>query len=823
MSAKEGLYKVEIYAPGIKCGGCLKGATALLQEQDADIQLEADLKNKRFVVSSGLGQEAVLHALAKYQPQLWQGQVFVEPKATSSTSLSGTVVEPQHNKPDLQMTLQGMTCAACVSAVDKALQKVPGVKAVEVNFASRQADIYGQVSGQDLTHALRQAGYDGQVIEDPELAQHQQKAELLADYRQKRWYAGLGLLCGLGMMLFAMDIQDAFWQRLMGWGTLALMLATGRHFYTSGIKALRTGRANMDTLVALGTGSAWLYSIAVAYVPGWFPQASQVVYFEAAVMIIALVNLGQALEMRARRNTQASLNRLLDLRVSHARVLRAGVEVDMAVANVLVGDILRLRPGDRVAVDGEVSEGQTNVDEAMLTGEPMPVYKQVGDQLSAGTINMQGSVLYRATRIGQQTALARIIELVRQAQNSKPAISRLADQVAAVFVPAVMLVAIITAIVWLYWGPEPAMTNAMVSAVAVLIIACPCALGLATPISVMLGVGKAAEMGILVRNADALQVASKVDWILVDKTGTLTQGKPKVVDFSCFNDAQDISVKAQAKAMEQASGHPLAAAILDFCQDTEAALIGDFKAEQGKGLTADNWCLGNVRMMLEHGVDLSHAQAWLGHQTDRTIVLLAEGQQLQAAFAVTDPERLDSQAAIARLHDTGSKVMMLTGDNVQTATAVATRLQIDQFQAGLLPEDKLRILQELQGQGNKVAMVGDGINDAPALTQADVGFAIGSGTDVALESADVCLLGDSLHGVADAIELSHATLRNIRQNLWGAFAYNLLGIPVAAGLLYPFTGMLLSPMLAAMAMSLSSVTVVTNANRLRLFKPSQRA
>ena len=488
---------------------------------------------------------------------------------------------------------------------------------------------------------------------------------------------------------------------------------------------------------------------------------------------------------------------------------------------VQLGDVLRLRPGDRVAVDGEVTEGQTNIDEAMLTGEPVPVHKQLGDKLAAGTINQQGSVLYRATGVGQQTALARIIELVRQAQNSKPAISRLADQVAAVFVPVVMVIAVLTALAWLYFGPEPALTHALVSAVSVLIIACPCALGLATPISVMLGVGKAAELGVLVRNADALQVASKVDWVLVDKTGTLTQGKPSVVDFACFNGADAEQIKAQAKAMEQASEHPLAAAVLRYCGDVKANPLNHFVAQQGRGIVTDEWSMGNARLMQEQGVDLAGISSWLDQQAARTLVFLAQGTQIQAAFALADPIRSDSAAAVARLHATGAKVMMLTGDNLATAEAVAQDLKIDTFQAGLLPENKLQILKDLQAKGHKVAMVGDGINDAPALSQADVGFAIGGGTDVAMESADMCLLGDSLHGVADAIELSHATLKNIRQNLWGAFAYNTLGIPVAAGVLFPFTGMLLSPMLAGLAMSLSSVTVVTNANRLRLFKPKR--
>ncbi|MDP6968767.1 MAG: heavy metal translocating P-type ATPase [Gammaproteobacteria bacterium] len=810
-----------IFAPAIKCGNCLNSATSLLHQQDPKANIEADLEGKKFVINSWLDADQVLAALAKYQPVLWQGQVYSKPEATVAVEIDPEPESAAIETPHLQMTLQGMTCAACVNAVTKALSKVPGVDRVEVNFASRQAAIYGSAAAGSLQQALRQAGYDGELITDPAQALADQQQQLQADYRQRSQYAIIGLLMGAGLMLFGMDLQGTLWQRPVGWATLIVMLTTGSHFYSSGFKALRGGRANMDTLIAMGTLSAWLYSITVSYVPELFPVAARAVYFEAAVMIVALVNLGQALELRARRKTQASLNSLLDLRPSEARLVRDDAEVDVPVMQVQVGDLLRLRPGDRVAVDGEVITGSSNLDESMLTGEPMPVVKQAGDQLAAGTINQQGSLLYRATRIGQQTALARIIELVRQAQNSKPAISRLADQVAAVFVPVVMLIALLTAIAWYYLGPAPAITHALVSAVSVLIIACPCALGLATPISVMLGVGKAAQMGVLVRNADALQVASKVDWVLLDKTGTLTQGKPSVVDFICFHSASAELVKSQAKAMEQASEHPLANAIVAYCAEVPAAQISDFKAQQGLGLTAADWALGNQRLMQQQGINMEVANNWLQDQSGHTVVFLAQGSELQAAFAVADPVRSDSAAAVARLQKAGAKVMMLTGDNSETASKVAAELSIDQYQAGLMPADKLQVLQALQAKGHKVAMVGDGINDAPALSQADVGFAIGSGTDVAMESADMCLLRDSLHGVADAIALSHATLNNIRQNLWGAFAYNTLGIPIAAGLLYPLTGMLLSPVVAGLAMSLSSVTVVTNANRLRFFKPDQ--
>jgi Cu+-exporting ATPase len=806
--------EVNIYAPKIKCNGCLKGATGLLLEADSEAGIMGDLQTKHFTVTSALTEQQVLGCLAKYEPEVSAGQVYVKPevKTDADTEFKAT------KAPDVQLTLEGMTCAACVNAVDKALHKVPGVKQAQINFASRTADIYGQVDSEKLITALQDAGYDGKQIVDPEQAQAEQLAKLQADLRTRSWHAGVGVIMGLGLMFFGMDIGPGLLLHAIAWATLALMVTTGGHFYRSGFKALRSGHANMDTLVALGTGSAWLYSMAVVYFPAWFPEAARGVYFEAAVMIIGLINLGQALELRARSKTQTSLNALLNLKASHAWVIRNGTDVEVPITQVQVGDYLRLRPGDKVPVDGVVINGETYIDEAMLTGEPIPVAKSAGDKVVGGTINQQGSLVFEATQVGTGTALARIIDMVRQAQNSKAPISRLADQVAAVFVPVVMAIAVLTAIVWLLIGPEPAMTHALVSAVSVLIIACPCALGLATPISIMLGVGKAAEMGVLVRNAQALQTASKLDWVVLDKTGTITQGKPSVVAYEIFNDAGDEQVRALAKALEQQSEHPLARAIVAHCGEIEAAAIDGFVAHQGKGVAAEGLLLGKPEWLAAEGIDMAAAQQWQQQQVGNSLMYLAQNGELLAGYALTDPVREDSAEAIRRLHSMGVKVMMLTGDSVDTAAQVAKQVGLDEFAGRLSPADKLNKLKDLQEQGLQVAMVGDGINDAPALSQADVGFAIGSGTDVAMETADLTLLRDSLHGVADAIELSQATLRNIKQNLFGAFAYNSLGIPVAAGLLFPFTGMLLNPMLAGLAMSLSSVTVVTNANRLRWFK-----
>ncbi len=737
-----------------------------------------------------------------------------------------------------QLSLTGVTCAACVGRIEKALNQSQGVVAAQVNFVSRTAQVSGG-NAQQLIQAVQDVGYGAQLIVDPALAEAQQTKDLVQFLKSRFWHAAVGVGLGFALMFFGTHITDSLILRAVAWLTLAMMIMTGEHFYKSGFKALKSGHANMDSLIALGTCAAWLYSILVVYWPTMFPEAARGIYFEAAVMIIGLVNLGQAFEMLARKKTQSSLKNLLGLRPSHACLVASNgtpmdAEMQVNILQVKVGDWLRIKPGERVPVDGRVTQGSSYFDEAMLTGEAMPVHKQLGDELVAGTINGQGSVIYEATRVGKDTALARIVEMVRQAQNSKPPISQLADKVAAIFVPIVIVIALMTALLWYFFGPQPVLTYSFVSAVSVLIIACPCALGLATPISVMIGIGKAAQMGILVRNAKALEQASNIDWVLLDKTGTLTQGHPSVEDFAVFNASDELQSLDFAEAIEQASEHPIALAIVAYCRQQrsfthpEAGLVmpnnAYFSAVQGMGIMQDDLVMGNVQLMRAQKVDISAAKSWLKTQEKaaRSTVLLAHKNQLIAAFALEDALKHDTVKAVQRLKAQGFKVMMLTGDNQATAQQVANLVAVDDYAAELMPEDKLNKIKHLQSQGLVVAMVGDGINDAPALSQADVGIAMGQGTDVAIESADLCLLHNSLHGVADAIELSHAALRNIKQNLWGAFSYNSLGIPVAAGVLFPLTGMLLSPMLAALAMSLSSVTVVINANRLRWFKPSSR-
>ena len=547
-----------------------------------------------------------------------------------------------------------------------------------------------------------------------------------------------------------------------------------------------------------------------------------------SIMIIGLINLGQALELKARGRTSQAIKRLLDLRVKTVVVIRHGVEESLPVDEVIAGDKIRVRAGEKIPVDGVVIEGNTSIDESMLTGEPIPVEKQPDDKVSAGTVNGQGSIVFKAEKVGSDTMLSQIISMVSNAQNSKPPISHLADKVSSVFVPTVMILSILTALTWYNFGPQPTLVYMIVAATSVLIIACPCALGLATPISTMIGVGKAAEFGGLIRNGEALQRASELDVVVLDKTGTLTQGKPEVTNFQVFSDDEEIL--SLIEALEKGSNHPLAQALTTYAQQNKVVSnsdtdVSEFESLTGLGVKATldgkRLLLGNEKLMSRFGLGTEAvrelASQW--EQNANTVVYFSVDNDIQALFGVSDPIREDTRSAIERFHKQGIHVVMLTGDNENTAKSVATLANIDEFYADLIPEDKLRWIQKLQSQGNVVGMVGDGINDAPALAQSDVGFAIGSGTDVAIESADITLMRNSLHGISDVISISNATMKNIKQNLWGAFIYNSLGIPVAAGLLFPLTGWLLSPIIAGAAMSLSSVTVVTNANRLRLYQP----
>ena len=733
-----------------------------------------------------------------------------------------------------RLSISGMSCAGCVASVETALNSVAGVEEASVNFAEHTAIVKGDMDIANVISAVKLASYGAAELKGGDEEEAEKEAVEFAYYRallKKAWVAaivGVPLFVG-GMSGFFPEIDAENGQLvwlLLGLVTLGVMYYSGRHFFTGAWKSFRVHNANMDTLIALGTGSACVYSFIIVLFPDSVPSLARHAYFEAAVIIIGLINFGSALEMKARGKTSEAIKRLIGLQPKTARVLRDGKEIDVPISDVGLDETLRVRPGERIAVDGLIIEGHSSIDESMLTGEPMPVEKNIGDEVSTGTINASGTFLFVSKRIGSDTVLAQIIGMVRQAQSTKPAIGRLVDKVASVFVPVVLILTVITFLAWFNFGGELALSYALVTAMTVLIIACPCALGLATPISIMVGVGKAAEMGILIRNGDALQQAGKLTTVVLDKTGTVTEGKPAVTEIMVADGIEETFLLSMGASIEAGSEHPLAAAIVGYAKEKDVSLskTENFSAVTGQGVNGviggQTILFGNARLMKNNNVDISSlenkAQA-LSAQGRTSMYLAAEGK-LQGIIAVSDPIKKDSIAAIKRLHDLGMKVVMLTGDSQRTAEAVAKQVGVDEVIAEVMPQDKAAKVVSLQDLAEQVAMVGDGINDAPALAQANVGFAIGSGTDVAIESADITLMRGSLHGVADAVAISRATIRNIKQNLFGAFIYNTIGIPVAAGILFPFFGILLNPMIAGAAMAMSSVTVVTNANRLRFFK-----
>ncbi len=743
-----------------------------------------------------------------------------------------------------QLRVEGANCASCVNKIETALSNVVGVDRARMNLAQQTVSVEGEAQTPAMIAAIKNIGYGAYSLEDKSdndiLDEKDQADKVYYQRLMRNTYIALGL--GIPLMIYGLFIGEMTVNTMVeriawlivGVLTLAVMLTSGRHFYVGGWKSITSHSANMDTLIMLGTGSAWFYSMVVVFFPTMLPEMARHVYFEATAMIIGLINLGLALEVKARGRTSEAIKRLIGLQTKTARVVREDKEIDIPIEAVLLGDIVRLRPGDKVPVDGEVIEGRTAIDESMLTGEPMPVDKTIGTTVSTGTINKTGSILFKATRVGKDTALAQIIEMVKHAQNSKPPIGRLADVISAYFVPAIMIIAVISALIWFNLGPEPTIAFAMVSATTVLIIACPCALGLATPMSVMVGVGKAAEAGVLIRNGEALQTASKITAMVLDKTGTITRGAPRVTDIvlgeaNADRDANALTeneILGLAASLESGSEHPLAHAILESAEtrSIQPSKVENFNAIEGHGIEGvidgKHVYFGNERLMHINDIDVapfvSKAQALANDA--KTPMYMAVNGVMAGIVAVADPIKDDSIQAIQRLQKNGLRVIMLTGDNRATAAAVAEKVGITEFYAEVLPQDKTDKVIALQQEGEIVGMTGDGINDAPALAMANVGFAIGTGTDVAIESADITLMRGSLHGLADAIAVSKATLQNVKQNLFGAFVYNTAGVPIAAGILYPFFGILLSPIIAGAAMALSSLTVVTNANRLRFFE-----
>jgi len=677
----------------------------------------------------------------------------------------------------------------------------------------------------------------GMALEPRTIAVEEKNAELI-DMRRRFWVS-TALALPVFMLAMVADLApgwlpDGLSMKTVQW--IEFVLATpvvlwgGWPFFVRGWQSVVTWNLNMFTLIGLGVSVAWIYSTVALLFPEIFPAVMQMkgglvhVYFEAAAVIIALVLLGQVLELRARSQTNVAIKMLLGLAPNTARLARAdGSEEDIPLEQVRPGDILRVRPGEKVPVDGVVTDGNSAVDESMVTGEPIPVEKITGEKLIGATVNGTGSLLMRAEKVGTDTLLAQIVRMVSEAQRSRAPIQKLADVVAGYFVPAVVGVAVIAFAVWGLWGPEPRLAHAIVNAVAVLIIACPCALGLATPMSIMVGTGKGATMGVLIKNAEALEIMEKVDTLVVDKTGTLTAGKPELVAVQASNEFAADEVLQLAATLERASEHPLAEAIVRGAEDRGMTLgqIDDFESITGKGVIGKvngrTVALGNSKLLASLGIDPGDLpqQAEAGRTEGQTVMLVAIDGRTAGLVGVADPVKDSTPAAIRDLHAAGVKVVMLTGDSRTTAAAVASRLGIDQLEAEVLPDQKADIVKQLQAKGHIVAMAGDGINDAPALAQSHVGIAMGTGTDVAMESAGVTLVKGDLRGIVRARRLSRAVMRNIRQNLFFAFVYNSLGVPVAAGVLYPVFGLLLSPMLAAAAMSFSSVSVIANSLRLR--------
>ena len=733
----------------------------------------------------------------------------------------------------INIPVTGMTCAACQARVQRALAKTPGVEEASVNLLLHNATVAFDptaTSPERLVEAIRETGYEATVPAarnesawSAAFAEEEHRERSAADEeRALAWKAGVSLVVGIA----AMFVMQPFVMLVL---TTAIMIWAGRQFYVRAWSALKHGGSDMNTLIAVGTGAAYVYSVVATLAPNVFSARGIApdLYYEAVVLIIALILVGNWLEARAKRRTSAALRGLVALQPKTARLLRDGREVEVAVEEVQRGDRFIVRPGERIPVDGAIESGESAVDESTLTGESRPVVKRAGDRIVGGTMNGNGALHAAATTLGEESALARIVTLMRQAQGSRAPIQRLADRVSAVFVPTVIAIALLTFVVWLVAGrgTGTAAVHAFAASIAVLIIACPCAMGLAVPTAVMVATGKGAELGLLIKGGEALERAGAIDTVVVDKTGTLTVGRPTVTDVIVRNDVSQENMLRLVASVEHLSEHPLAGAIVRYARERgiEPRVASEFEtvSDPGRGVEAlvgdASVIAGNEVMMLAHGVDtspLASAAARLGAQA-KSIVFVAEDDKLLGVLGVADPIRESSPRAISALEEMGLDVVLLTGDNRPTADAIAREAGIDSVVSEVLPEGKVDEVRRLQDEGHVVAMVGDGINDAPALAQADVGFALGSGTDIAIDASDVTVMRPDLMAVADGIALARRTMRTMRQNLFWAFVYNVVGIPIAAGVLYPFFGVMLSPVIASAAMALSSVSVVSNSLRLR--------
>ncbi|MFD1507991.1 heavy metal translocating P-type ATPase [Lacimonas salitolerans] len=810
-------FQTTLQISGMTCGGCaarvdraLTGADAV---QSASVNLAGETANVTLRDAADLPQVADTLAQAGY------------PARTSEAVLQ----------------VSNMNCGSCVGRVEQALSAVPGVLSASVNLAAETAHVRyltGVTDAAALTAATAQAGYPADLSQGGDARDRsEEKAQEAQVLARDAIVAG-----ALTLPVFVLEMGGHLFPAFHHWiaHTIGMqtswliqfalvtlvLIGPGRRFYRIGLPALAKGAPDMNSFVALGTMAAYVYSLVATFAPALLPEANRAVYFEAAAVIVTLILLGRWLEARAKGRTGAAIRALLDLQVREARVERDGEQVTVAVEALQTGDVIVIRPGERVPSDGEVIDGATRVDESMLTGEPAPVAKGAGDTVTGGTVNGAGSLRIRATAVGRDTVLAQIIRMVEDAQGTKLPIQGMVDRITLWFVPAVMVAAALTVLVWLVFGPDPALTLALVAGVSVLIIACPCAMGLATPTSIMVGMGRAAQMGVLFRKGDALQKLGAVKVVALDKTGTVTQGRPELTDLVTLGDWSRADLLAHLAAVESRSEHPIASAITRAAKTERVApaTLEEFDSITGHGLSGlvdgRRVLVGAERLMTREGIDMGdHADTALAlARKGRSALFAAIDGQLAAVIGVADPVKPGSRAAIAALQAQGLWVAMITGDGEATAQAIAAEVGIDQVIAGVLPDGKQAALDDLRRHGT-VAFVGDGINDAPALAAADVGIAIGTGTDVAIEAADVVLISGDLRGVVNAHHISRATMTNIRQNLFWAFGYNVALIPVAAGVLYPALGLMLSPMLAAGAMALSSVFVLSNALRLRRLRP----
>jgi len=763
-----------------------------------------------------------------FQPQLAKPEDFI-----SSVRKSGYEV----GTASLELPIRGIECASCVQKIEKALLQTRGVVKAVVNLATAKAKVEylpSETNIEEMKRAVESTGYKvlefepSEGIEDPErLVREKEYKKLKTKFivglilgllvflgSSRHWFPWIPSFLGNFYMLWALATPVQFW---IGW-----------QFYKGAWGAFKHRNADMNTLIAVGTSAAYLYSVVATLFPSFFETAGMKpdVFFDTSALIIVLILFGRLLEARAKGQTSEAIKKLMGLQPKTARIIRDGKEVDIPVEEVLVEDTVVVRPGEKIPVDGIVKEGKSAVDESMITGESIPVKKRAGDEVMGATINKTGSFKFQATKVGKDTALAQIIKLVQDAQGSKAPIQRLADVISGYFVPIVISIAIATFVIWFNFGPFPSLTFALLTFVAVMIIACPCALGLATPTAVMVGTGKGADNGILIKGGESLETAHKLDTIVFDKTGTLTKGEPEITDLISVNAHSEEEVLKNAASAEKVSEHPLGEAIIKSAIERKIELHDpkDFKAIEGHGIEARvdgrNVILGNIKLMKDRGIDIKDlkkkAEEFAGD--GKTSIYVSLDGKSAGIIAVADPLKESSVEALERLKRLGLKIVMLTGDNKKTAEAIARKAGIDGVISEVLPEDKVNEIKRLQSEGRKVAMVGDGINDAPALAQADVGIAIGSGTDVAMEASDITLIKGDLRGVASAIELSKRTIRVIKQNLFWAFFYNIAGIPVAAGVLYPFFGILLNPIFASAAMAFSSVSVVSNSLRLRRIK-----